>query len=353
MRPQFLIAAAFVAVVASAAVAQPLRGRVEQRNVQAPDGHTVLFNIYLPENYDASGQRYPVVYHLHGIGGNQGGPQNTTVPRSFEMALAAGTIGPVIIVFPNGYTNAWWADSANSPKPAESDVMDVLIPHVDSAFRTIPAPGARAIQGFSMGGFGATKFYTKFHDRFACCVEYDGALVTWQNMLQFHAALAQEVFDNSEALYNQCSAWYWTTRHTTALRSGPPIRMVVGSLVPGNQAFRDHLLGLQVPVDYVETTCGHELGCLLTAQGQASAAFIASHLDLWCAPPVCAVCDSIDFNQDGLFPDNQDVDDFLGVFGGGPCSNGVCGDTDFNNDGLFPDNADVEAFLRVLGGGPC
>ncbi|HYF14240.1 MAG TPA: hypothetical protein VD971_04115, partial [Phycisphaerales bacterium] len=45
-------------------------------------------------------------------------------------------------------------------------------------------------------------------------------------------------------------------------------------------------------------------------------------------------CDSIDFNGDGLFPDNQDLQDFLDVFGGGACSTGTCGDLDFNNDGL-------------------
>ncbi|HYF14253.1 MAG TPA: dockerin type I domain-containing protein [Phycisphaerales bacterium] len=64
-------------------------------------------------------------------------------------------------------------------------------------------------------------------------------------------------------------------------------------------------------------------------------------------------CDSIDFNGDGLFPDNQDLEDFFNVFGGGPCSTGTCNDIDFNNDGLFPDNEDLEALIRVFGGGDC
>ncbi|HYF13986.1 MAG TPA: hypothetical protein VD971_02810 [Phycisphaerales bacterium] len=64
-------------------------------------------------------------------------------------------------------------------------------------------------------------------------------------------------------------------------------------------------------------------------------------------------CDSIDFNGDGLFPDNTDLEDFLSVFGGGPCTTGMCGDTDFNNDGLFPDNVDIEALFSVFGGGNC
>ncbi|HEX2836622.1 MAG TPA: hypothetical protein VHN77_00690 [Phycisphaerales bacterium] len=67
-----------------------------------------------------------------------------------------------------------------------------------------------------------------------------------------------------------------------------------------------------------------------------------------------AGCDSIDFNADGLFPDTADIDDFLSVFSGGPCSNDPnCGDIDFNNDGLFPDTLDIDAFLSVFSGGAC
>ena len=65
------------------------------------------------------------------------------------------------------------------------------------------------------------------------------------------------------------------------------------------------------------------------------------------------VCDSIDFNNDGLFPDTVDIDDFLSVFSGGSCSTGTCGEVDFNNDGLFPDTADIDSLLSVFSGGAC
>ncbi|MFO0830208.1 MAG: cytochrome c peroxidase [Phycisphaerales bacterium] len=64
-------------------------------------------------------------------------------------------------------------------------------------------------------------------------------------------------------------------------------------------------------------------------------------------------CDTIDFNQDGLFPDTADIDDYLSVFSGGPCLTGICNDVDFNNDGLFPDSDDLDQFLLVFSGGPC
>ncbi|MFO0833258.1 MAG: LamG domain-containing protein [Phycisphaerales bacterium] len=83
--------------------------------------------------------------------------------------------------------------------------------------------------------------------------------------------------------------------------------------------------------------------------GALSASQIAGHSTLGAPPP----CDSLDFNGDGLYPDTADIDDFLSVFSGGPCSTGTCHDIDFNNDGLFPDTADIDDFLRVFSGGPC
>ncbi|MFO0831297.1 MAG: M36 family metallopeptidase [Phycisphaerales bacterium] len=65
------------------------------------------------------------------------------------------------------------------------------------------------------------------------------------------------------------------------------------------------------------------------------------------------VCDTIDFNGDSLYPDTADIDDFLSVFSGGPCSTGSCGDIDFNNDGLFPDTSDIDSLLSVFSGGAC
>jgi hypothetical protein len=70
--------------------------------------------------------------------------------------------------------------------------------------------------------------------------------------------------------------------------------------------------------------------------------------------PDAPSCDSIDFNNDGLFPDDADLVDFLNVLAGGSCSNDpFCNDIDFNNDGLFPDDTDLVTYLTVLAGGDC
>ena len=64
-----------------------------------------------------------------------------------------------------------------------------------------------------------------------------------------------------------------------------------------------------------------------------------------------SICDPIDFNNNGVFPDSQDLDDYLDAVSGNSC--GSCNDIDFNNDFISPDSADIDAFLRVFGGGSC
>jgi hypothetical protein len=64
-------------------------------------------------------------------------------------------------------------------------------------------------------------------------------------------------------------------------------------------------------------------------------------------------CGDIDFDNNGLFPDDQDLIAFLTVLAGGPCPEATCDTIDFNGDGLFPSDEDLVAFLRVLAGGDC
>ncbi len=62
-------------------------------------------------------------------------------------------------------------------------------------------------------------------------------------------------------------------------------------------------------------------------------------------------CDSIDFNRNGVFPEDQDVIDFFSVLAGAECA--TCRDIDFNNNGVFPEDQDVIDFFNVLAGGAC
>ena len=70
-----------------------------------------------------------------------------------------------------------------------------------------------------------------------------------------------------------------------------------------------------------------------------------------------ATCSDIDFNNNGVFPEDQDIVDFFNVLAGAPCPTAdvslpAC-DIDFNNNGVFPEDEDVLDFFNVLSGGSC
>jgi hypothetical protein len=87
----------------------------------------------------------------------------------------------------------------------------------------------------------------------------------------------------------------------------------------------------------------------------ASATIGAGNITLTYSPVVspCAPtgCDDIDFNNDEVFPDDQDVVDFFNVLAGADCPQ--CNDIDFNNNDVFPEDQDVIDFFNVLAGGEC
>jgi hypothetical protein len=62
-------------------------------------------------------------------------------------------------------------------------------------------------------------------------------------------------------------------------------------------------------------------------------------------------CWTIDFNGDGDYGTDQDIEAFFACIAGNCCA--ACGSADFNGDGDFGTDQDIEAFFRLLAGAPC
>jgi S-formylglutathione hydrolase FrmB len=249
--------------------------RTEQKSIVGPTTHqTIGFNVYLPPGYDSGALRYPVVYDLHGLTGNQFEDPQWVVP-SLEAAMKKNLIGPVIVVFPDGLMQSYYADSADGRMPSETRIIRELIPYVDATYRTVAHRQLRAVTGFSMGGYGAMEFATKFPELFRVGVAYDAALDTWQTLVMRRAAIAQATFGDQETYFDKYSPWAFSTANAAVLRAQVALRLVPGPTYQMfDAAFRDHLQGLPVPLDYVETTCPHDYGCAIGAQGAQSWTFI-------------------------------------------------------------------------------
>jgi probable HAF family extracellular repeat protein len=74
-----------------------------------------------------------------------------------------------------------------------------------------------------------------------------------------------------------------------------------------------------------------------------------AHNEAWIA--VLPLCGSADFDGDGEFATDLDIEAFFACIAGNCCP--TCGSADFNGDGDIATDADIEAFFRVLAGGSC
>ncbi len=239
--------------------------------------NNVTFTIYLPPNYSTNTSKYyPVVYHLHGVNGAHDGPQINDVPLAFETAATAGLWDEAIIVFPDGYANSMWADSYDMNKPAETNIIQEIIPYVDANYRTIPDAQHRFMEGFSMGGFGALKFYTKYPSLFCKVVSYDGAIHTWSTLTAAHPDITLEIFNNDSTLFNtQASPWTFLVLNQASFQSDTVINLNVGVLTTYNGSMSSYLNGLSIPHGYVLTGCPHNVSCLTLAEGNNTALFFS------------------------------------------------------------------------------
>jgi len=124
--------------------------------------------VYTPPGYETSGQKYPVLYLLHGGGGDE--DAWLTMGRAniiMDNLIAAGKAKPMIVVMPNGNATQTVSQATagragapggrgGAPQPyagsyPESLVKDV-IPFVEKRLRVLATKDDRAIAGLSMGG---------------------------------------------------------------------------------------------------------------------------------------------------------------------------------------------------------
>jgi RimJ/RimL family protein N-acetyltransferase/enterochelin esterase-like enzyme len=124
--------------------------------------HEIGFNIYLPPDYEESGEKYPVSFHLHGWTNNESS-EIWAMEKVYKNKKA-------ITVFPN--SSPVIEDFENLP--VESMIIDELIPYIDKEYRTKTSHEKRSVSGFSMGGAAAFYYAVKYPELFSSVTAYAG-----------------------------------------------------------------------------------------------------------------------------------------------------------------------------------
>ena len=145
-------------------------------------GQQRRMTIYLPPTYDGK-KRFPVMYLLHGHGGDETAWSDLgRTSQIMDNLIAEGKCVPMIVVMPNGNPTCnaapgWWHEGMYTPdgnafnqrgakSTMEESFMDI-VNFVDSHYQTIQKRSARAVTGLSMGGghtFGISRLYPETFD---------------------------------------------------------------------------------------------------------------------------------------------------------------------------------------------
>ncbi|MFT3822612.1 MAG: alpha/beta hydrolase family protein [Chitinophagaceae bacterium] len=126
--------------------------------------------VIVPDNYP-SVKELPVVYLLHGYGGNYA----DWVTRAKGFEKAADLYG-MMIVCPDGNNSWYWNSPVDPAYQYETYVADELVKWVDQKYKTIKNRSGRAITGLSMGGHGALYLAFRHQDVFGAAGSMSGGV---------------------------------------------------------------------------------------------------------------------------------------------------------------------------------
>jgi len=120
--------------------------------------------VYTPAGYNESTEKYPVLYLLHGAGGDEDAWSTMGRTRQIlDNLIEKGLAKPMICVMPNGNANQVAARTLMiEEKPMDRDawmnnsypksIVEDIVPFIEKTYRVDARPEARAIAGLSMGG---------------------------------------------------------------------------------------------------------------------------------------------------------------------------------------------------------
>lgn len=136
--------------------------------------------VYTPYGYETSGKKYPVLYLLHGAGGDEEAWSSMgRAAQILDNLIEQGKAEPMIVVMPNGNPNQQAAQTMGLPttefnwrEPANANayvrsLCEEIVPFIQKQYRVIAKPEKRAIAGLSMGGghtIAASQLYPSMFD---------------------------------------------------------------------------------------------------------------------------------------------------------------------------------------------
>lgn len=243
-------AATFGFLAAGLMLTAAAEARVWKGEIWSPsNGRTLQYRVYTPPGYKPkAATRYPVVYSLHGNGATPAGRARMYAPVLDAMTLS-GEIIPMIWVFPDGQRDTYYGNAFDGNKQVETHILFELLPAVEAQYKTIGDRENRALEGFSMGGFGAALYAAKYAELFSATLLQGAVLPKWKELVRKEPETALEMYNNVEANWVPYSIYEQSDENAEALALMVNYKMIIGDADPHRNAnfrFSDYLLSLGV-----------------------------------------------------------------------------------------------------------
>ena len=225
-------------------------------------GQQRRMTVYLPAAYDGK-KRFPVMYLLHGWGGDETAWSDLgRASQIMDNLIAEGKSVPMIVVMPNGNPTCnaapgWWHEGMYIPdgnafrdRPAkasmEESFMDI-VHFIDKNYKTIAKRSGRAVTGLSMGGghtFGISLLYPETFDYYG--LQSAATMMALGGWLNSQAPKFNDKYDGQMAhLFNSKPKLFW---------------IAIGKddfLMQQNADLRNYLDAKGYPYEYYENDGGH------------------------------------------------------------------------------------------------
>ena len=215
--------------------------------------------VYTPAGYETSKAKYPVLYVLHGIGGDEDAwVTQGRATQILDNLIARGQAKPMIVVFTNGNISEEAAPLENStgytrptmslPQTMEGSfeaAFPEIVKFIDGRYRTIAKKQGRAICGLSMGGFHTLYITLNYPDMFDYSGMFSAAIGTGSEERAAHKEIYADVDGKLAAYFAKKPALLWIGIGSTDF------------LIQANNDFRKKLDAAGYPYEYMETDGGH------------------------------------------------------------------------------------------------
>jgi putative tributyrin esterase len=316
-----LAALAALLLHAAPAPARDVRGTLRVDTVEsAALGVRKRVVIWLPPSYRAAPRRrYPVVYYLHGLFGDETNWTRLGHLDATLDSLVARGMPELIVVMPDaddGWYTTWSSDAdpaacradTTRKEPAASFcvaharyddyVARDLVRFVDRHYRTRAERRARGVAGLSMGGYGAVLLALRHPGTFGAAASHSGLLAplyegphpfagapTWAASPDSLRAFYRTVYPSMRIALGADSAEWWRrdpSRAALALQRTRAPRPALYLDVGVDDPYRDQTLAfraaaepLGIPVTYAEWPGGHSWAYWRTHAAESLAWFAA------------------------------------------------------------------------------